>query len=75
MLVLVHFAPSIIAFHCVHRKRRIITRLNTLLGWTVLGWIVAFLWALTSVQRGGSAMRERARETAKIGKDVRTVFH
>ncbi len=46
-----------------------------LLGWTVFGWIVAFLWALTSVKKGGTAMSECARETAQVGKDVQTVFH
>ncbi|WP_321936434.1 superinfection immunity protein [Paraburkholderia sp. J8-2] len=75
MLVLLYCAPSIIAFHGMHRKRHAIKRLNMLLGWTVFGWIVAFLWALTSVKKGGSAMSECARETAQVGKDVQTVFH
>lgn len=74
MLVLLYFVPSIIAFHCMHRKRRAITRLNILLGWSVLGWIVAFLWALTSVDKGGSAMSERVRKTARISEEARTVF-
>lgn len=74
MLVLLYFVPSIIAFHCMHRKRRAITRLNILLGWSVLGWIVAFLWALTSVDKGGSAMSKRVRKTARISEEARTVF-
>ncbi|WP_233880479.1 superinfection immunity protein [Paraburkholderia flagellata] len=75
MLVLLYFVPSIIASRCMHRRRRAITRLNMLFGWSVLGWIVAFLWALTSVQKGGSAMSKRASETAGIGDEARTVFH
>lgn len=51
MLVTLYFAPSIIAFHRMHHKRRAITRLNMLLGWSVLGWIFAFLWALAAVQK------------------------
>ncbi|PYE21368.1 superinfection immunity protein [Paraburkholderia silvatlantica] len=74
MLVLLYFVPSIIAFHCMHRKRRAITRLNILLGWSVLGWIVAFLWALTSVDKEGSAMSKRVRKTARISEEARTVF-
>ena len=52
MLVLLYFAPSIIAFHRMHHKRRAIQGLNKLLGWSVLGWIVAFGWALTAVRKG-----------------------
>jgi hypothetical protein len=74
MLVLLYFLPSIIAFHGMHRKRRAITRLNMLLGWTVLGWFVAFLWALTAVQKGGFATGNRARANVRIGKEARTVF-
>ncbi|MEM5312021.1 superinfection immunity protein [Paraburkholderia sp. JHI869] len=74
MLVLVYFAPSILAFHCMHRKRRAITRLNMLLGWTVIGWIVAFLWALTAAQKGGSTKTNPASGTMRIGKEARTVF-
>lgn len=75
MLVLLYFVPSIIAFRCMHHKRRAITRLNTLLGWSVLGWIAAFLWALTGVWNGGSAMSDRGPATERIGKEARTVFH
>lgn len=53
MLVLLYFIPSIIAFRRMHHKRRAITALNVLLGWCVLGWIGAFLWALTAVQKEG----------------------
>ncbi|MEX3954058.1 superinfection immunity protein [Paraburkholderia sp. EG287B] len=74
MLVLLYFLPSIIAFHGMHRKRRAITRLNMLLGWTVLGWFAVFLWALTAVQKAGSAMSDRAPANARIDKEVRTVF-
>ena len=54
VLVLLYFVPSIIAFRRMHHKRRAITGLNILLGWSVLGWIVAFLWALTAVQKRGA---------------------
>jgi hypothetical protein len=42
----VYFLPAIIA-----RKKRnanAITVLNLLLGWTILGWIITLVWALTS---------------------------
>ncbi|MEX4005362.1 superinfection immunity protein [Paraburkholderia sp. EG285A] len=52
MLVCLYFVPSILAFHRMHHRRHAITRLNSLLGWSVLGWIVAFVWALAAVQKG-----------------------
>jgi hypothetical protein len=41
-----YFLPSIIA----HKKRNesAIVTLNLLLGWTVLGWVIALVWALTN---------------------------
>jgi len=43
--LLVYFLPSIIA----HEKRSFggIFVLNLLLGWTVIGWFVALIWACT----------------------------
>jgi hypothetical protein len=45
-IVALYFLPSIIA----HKKRNksAIVALNLLLGWTVLGWVIALVWALTS---------------------------
>jgi hypothetical protein len=42
----VYFLPAIVG-----RKKRnanAITALNLLLGWTILGWIITLIWALTS---------------------------
>ncbi|WP_213309043.1 superinfection immunity protein [Paraburkholderia sacchari] len=52
MLTLLYFVPSIIAFSRRHRHRTAINHLNAILGWSVLGWIAAFLWALTSPGKG-----------------------
>jgi hypothetical protein len=40
-----YFLPSMLAYR--KRNVRAIVALNFLLGWTVIGWIVAFVWALT----------------------------
>ncbi|WP_321913003.1 superinfection immunity protein [Paraburkholderia sp. J11-2] len=53
MFVLLYFVPSIVAFRRMHPMRRAITGLNMLLGWSVLGWIVALVWALTAGQKEG----------------------
>lgn len=44
--VLVYLAPSIIAQRCQHPKQTNILMLNVALGWTVVGWVVALVWAL-----------------------------
>lgn len=37
--------PMIIAMSYGHRRHQAITKLNILLGWTVLGWLVALAWS------------------------------
>jgi hypothetical protein len=48
VLACAYFAPSIIAKE-QNPKRSLgaIFALNLILGWTVIGWIVALIWALT----------------------------
>lgn len=40
-----YFLPAIIALSAKRRQRFAITALNLLLGWTVIGWIVALVWS------------------------------
>lgn len=42
-----YFVPSIFAFKGEHQNAVAIFALNLLLGWTFVGWVVAFVWALT----------------------------
>jgi hypothetical protein len=53
MATLLYLLPSIIAYKRRHRQFIAILALNVLLGWTLLGWVGAFVWAL---------MRERRHE-------------
>jgi Superinfection immunity protein len=48
--LLLYFLPSIIG----HQKRSFggIFVLNLLLGWTVIGWVAALIWACTDEVRG-----------------------
>ena len=48
--LLIYFLPSIIA----HEKRsftRAFSSVNLLLGWTVIGWIAALIWACVDERR------------------------
>ena len=46
--VAVYFIPTIIAFKRKKKDRLAIGALNLLLGWTFLGWVIAFVWSLKS---------------------------
>jgi hypothetical protein len=41
-----YFLPSIIAFARSKRDTTAILMLNFFLGWTMIGWVVALVWAL-----------------------------
>ena len=43
-----YFIPTIVAFGRKHPQRGPILALNFLLGWSVIGWIAAFIWSLVS---------------------------
>ena len=46
VVVLAYLAPSIIAQRYDHQKQRAILLLNIALGWTIVGWVIALVWAL-----------------------------
>lgn len=47
-----YFLPTIVASNRKHRNRGAIGMLNLLLGWTLLGWIIALIWAMTANVEG-----------------------
>lgn len=49
MLVL-YITPGIVALLRSHHNVVAIIALNLLLGWTLIGWVVAFVWSLTATQ-------------------------
>jgi len=51
ILFLLYLLPSIVAAGRKHNNEGAIVALNLLLGWTVLGWIGAFIWACTNNTR------------------------
>ncbi|MCE9508103.1 MAG: superinfection immunity protein [Alphaproteobacteria bacterium] len=46
--VLVYFLPAMVAISRNHLNAMAIFLTNLLLGWTVLGWVVAFIWSFTN---------------------------
>lgn len=51
LLVLFHFLPTLIALLRGHHNGFAIFLTNLLLGWTVIGWIIAFIWSCTASER------------------------
>ena len=48
LLLGLYAVPSLVAWHRQHHNRTAILLVNLLLGWTVLGWIGALIWASTN---------------------------
>ncbi|MEO1038003.1 MAG: superinfection immunity protein [Pseudomonadota bacterium] len=51
LAVLLHFLPTLIALLRGHHNGFAIFLTNLLLGWTVIGWIVALIWSFTAIER------------------------
>ena len=56
LIIMIYMLPTLIAFGREHPRRHDITVANILLGWTLIGWIVIFLYAsLGRVEEDGLA--------------------
>jgi hypothetical protein len=49
ILLCLYFLPAIVAMARRHHQQSAILLLNLLLGWTLIGWVVAIVWAATAV--------------------------
>lgn len=50
LALLCYFLPAIIAISRGHKDAVGIAALNILLGWTVFGWIIGFIWSLSDAK-------------------------
>lgn len=46
--IALYFVPSFVASANGHRQTLAIVVLNVLLGWTLVGWVIALVWAFTA---------------------------
>ena len=46
--VLLYFAPSIVAVLRKKTNLAAIIVLNTLLGWSLIGWVISMIWAVST---------------------------
>ncbi|BCU07706.1 superinfection immunity protein [Allochromatium tepidum] len=68
LLILFYLLPTWLAFDQGHRRRVLISVLNVLLGWTIIGWIGLLLWSMTRSHRDTQALHES--ETGALGTDA-----
>lgn len=47
----IYFIPAFVAYKRQHRQLGPIMALNFLLGWSLLGWVISLVWALSSDTR------------------------
>ena len=47
LVLVIYFLPAYAAMHRKHKSVGAITIVNLLLGWTVVGWLWALIWANT----------------------------
>jgi len=48
ILFIFYLIPSMVAGARKHPSAAAILALNILLGWTMLGWVIALIWSLTT---------------------------
>lgn len=48
-IVAFYFIPTMVAFNRMHPNRLAIFMTNLLLGWVVIGWIIALIWSTTAI--------------------------
>ncbi|MEQ8433855.1 MAG: superinfection immunity protein [Oceanicaulis sp.] len=48
---LLYFLPTVIALARSHHNGFAIFLTNLLLGWTLIGWVIALIWSVTASER------------------------
>jgi Superinfection immunity protein len=66
-LLLLYFWPAIIAKGRHHNNAMAIFFANLLLGWTALGWIAAFVWAMTANVKSAEEIKAQAAKGTASG--------
>lgn len=59
LVVAGYLLPTLIAYKREHHNRHAIAAVNILLGWVLIGWIAAFVWSLTAVDRSLAERRPK----------------
>jgi Superinfection immunity protein len=60
LAALIYLLPTLIAYGRDIPQRQLITLVNVVFGWTLVGWIVASIWAMSAPPAEAHLLRERA---------------
>lgn len=71
LVLVVYFFPAIIAGVRSHHSAGAIFVLNLLLGWTVLGWVVALVWGFTSVKENDINIFQQGEVKESVADEIR----
>jgi T4 superinfection immunity protein len=63
-----YFMPAIIALLCDKRGACGVALVNFFLGWTVIGWFVAFIWSCTGKTRADDRLQAKRHHEVMLGK-------
>lgn len=66
--VVIYFAPLFVAYSRSHRNLVGISVLNLFLGWTLLGWVAALVWSVSSASASVDEV-EKLERLAKLRDD------
>lgn len=68
IFAMIYFMPSIVGRNRDHKSKLAIFVLNLTLGWTLVGWLVALIWACSgrSGERSAPGARKRIEELISI---------
>jgi len=73
--LVIYFLPTIIAMNREHMSKGAIFALNLILGWTLVGWLFAFIWSLTGNTKRNFMLLQPAKpvEPVKVAKPVEPI--
>lgn len=74
LLAILYFLPSIVSALRKKSNTAAIFILNLLLGWTLIGWVVALVWAFTTDGSSKKPVLASSKEMAESGGKVLIVF-
>ena len=66
VVLLVYFGPALIAYKAGHANTTGVALLNLFLGWTLLGWVVALVWACSRQSAPEKVQPAEAREASPV---------
>jgi Na+/H+-dicarboxylate symporter len=65
----IYLLPATIAHKNKHKNKTAILTFNVFLGWTILGWVIALVWAQTN-QPSQQSQANKLIQCSMCGKDI-----